>query len=160
MSKLTSRLVLPALLCLLSAAAFGQARSSETDAVVEGFVRAWNAHDMEAFGRLFAADADWVTASGVHMIGRDDIQAYLTQEHATWAKTTTMTATGTRLRRISEDIAIIFFQWQIAGALDQAGTQAAVARGNNVLVVTKQRGGWLIVAGQVASRRANSSSGQ
>lgn len=44
MPQLVSRLLLSALICLLSLLAFGQAQSS--DAVAEGFVRAWNEHDM------------------------------------------------------------------------------------------------------------------
>lgn len=153
MPQLVSHLLLATLLSLLSPLAFSQAQSSDVDAVVERFVRAWNEHDMDAFGRLFAVDADWVTASGVHVTGRDRIQAYLAQEHATWAKTTTMKATDTRVRRISGDMAAVFFKWQIEGALDLASNEVTVSRGSNFLVATRQHSGWSVVAGEAASRR-------
>lgn len=126
MPRLVSHLLLWALVCLLSPLAFGQAQSSDVDAVAERFVRAWNDHDVEAFGRLFAVDADWVTASGGHVKGRHDIQEYLTHEHATWAKTTTMKAMDTRVRRISEDMAVVFLQWQIEGARGPASKEVTV----------------------------------
>ena len=160
MPQLLSHLLLWALLCLLSPLAFGQAQLSEVDAIAEQFVRAWNEHDMEAFGRLFVVDADWVTASGLHVNGRDDIQAYLAREHATWAKATTMKALDTRVRRISADMAIVFLQWQIEGALDPASKEVTMTRGNNLFVASMQQNGWSIVAGQVASRRAGSSARQ
>jgi hypothetical protein len=31
---------------------------------VNGMAEAWNGHDMEAFGKLFAADADYVNVGG------------------------------------------------------------------------------------------------
>lgn len=160
MPQLVSNLLLWALLCLLSTLAFGQAQSSDVDAVAESFARAWNEHDMEAFGRLFAVDADWVTASGLHVNGRDDIQAYLTQEHATWAKATKMKAMDTRVRRISEDVAVVFLQWQIEGAPDPASKEATVTRGNSLFVATRQHSGWSVLAGQVARGRAGSSTSQ
>ncbi len=154
MPQLASRLLIWSLLCLLSPLAFGQAQSTNFDAVAESFVHAWNEHDMEAFGRLFAVDADWVTASGVHLTGRKDIQAYLTQEHSTWAKATTMKAMDTRVRRISADMAVVVLQWQIEGAPEPASKEVTITRGNNLFVTTRQHDGWSIVAGQVASRRA------
>jgi uncharacterized protein (TIGR02246 family) len=42
--------------------------------VVEALAGAWNARDWDAFGRLFAEDADYVTRSGVHLAGRARIR--------------------------------------------------------------------------------------
>ena len=42
--------------------------------VVSGFAETWNHHDMEAFGKLFAPDADFVNVGGSWLKGRQDIQ--------------------------------------------------------------------------------------
>ena len=42
--------------------------------VVNEFPEAWNRHDMNAFGALFAPDADFVNVVGVRWKGREAIQ--------------------------------------------------------------------------------------
>jgi uncharacterized protein (TIGR02246 family) len=123
------------------------ARAAEPGDLVSGFVAAWNAHDAAAFGKLFAADADWVTASGLRLRGRDKIQAYLAEEHATWAKTTRMQATNVHLRGLNADTVTVFFEWEITDT-----TAASSRRGNNVFVATRSDTGWTIGAGQVARK--------
>lgn len=44
--------------------------------VVAGFETSWNRHDMTAFGKLFAPDADFVNVAGAPMKGRQDIQMH------------------------------------------------------------------------------------
>ena len=119
--------------------------------VATRFVEAWNAHDAAAFGALTATDADWVTASGIRLLGRDKIQAYLADEHATWAKRTTMKALNIHVRSLSAKTAIVLFEWEIATP-GEAGSAPSVARGNNLFVAIDDNG-WTIVAGQVARAR-------
>jgi ketosteroid isomerase-like protein len=50
---------------------------SDTDAAtkaVNAFAEAWNRHDMQAFGALFAIDADFVNVTGQLWRGRKEIQ--------------------------------------------------------------------------------------
>jgi uncharacterized protein (TIGR02246 family) len=50
---------------------------SNADAVrqaVNRFAETWNRHDMEAFGALFAPDADFVNVTGQWWKGREEIQ--------------------------------------------------------------------------------------
>lgn len=49
--------------------------------VVEGFATAWNNHDMDSFGKLFAPDADFVNVTGIHMKGRNEIQSHHSWSH-------------------------------------------------------------------------------
>jgi uncharacterized protein (TIGR02246 family) len=119
--------------------------------VATRFVEAWNAHDAEAFGALTAMDADWVTASGIRLLGRDKIQAYLADEHATWARKTTMKALNIHVRPLGAKTAIVLLEWEIATPAE-AGAAASVARGNNLFVAIDDNG-WIIVAGQVARAR-------
>ena len=118
------------------------------EALVEGFVRAWNVHDMKAFGGLFAEDADWVSVAGIRVKGRAEIQAEHEKAHATWAKTTTLAATGTAVRLLSSDVAVIHFNWELTGQVDKEGKPAGPRRGIITIVAAKQANSWRISAGQ------------
>ena len=98
-----------------------------------------------------AEDADWVTASGIRLRGRDRIQAYLSEEHATWAKRTSMSAKNIHVRPLDGKTAIVLFEWEISTPNEGGGS--SVSRGNNLFVVTCDKH-WTIVSGQVARARA------
>lgn len=115
------------------------------------FVDAWNAHDSVAFAKLMAEDADWVTASGLRLRGRENIRAYLSEEHATWAKRTSMQAMHVHVRPLNEKTSIVSFEWTITTPGEEGGPPS-VARGNNLFVTVDEKG-WLIVSGQVARVR-------
>jgi uncharacterized protein (TIGR02246 family) len=115
------------------------------------FAAAWNAHDAAAFGALMAVDADWVTASGIRLAGRDRIQAYLGEEHSTWAKHTTMRVSNIRVRALDAKTAVVLFEWEIETP-GKEGAVPTVSRGNNLFVVVNENG-WTVVAGQVARAR-------
>jgi hypothetical protein len=48
---------------------------------VAGFATSWNRHDMDAFGKLFAPDAEFVNVAGVVWRGRQTIQAQHAYSH-------------------------------------------------------------------------------
>jgi uncharacterized protein (TIGR02246 family) len=138
------------LLCLLAFPAY--AKTHEATALVGGFVAAWNAHDPRALDAVLAEDADWVTATGQRIAGRERIQSFLAGEHATWARSSRMTASNRTLRAISADVAVIHFDWEITGAVDRQG-KTAVFLGVNSFVAHKGPAGWRVVAGQVTNAR-------
>jgi uncharacterized protein (TIGR02246 family) len=138
-----------ALLAALWLPAIGAAQASEPQSLVQAFAAAWNAHDAKAFEKLFAADADWITAPGTRLKGRGAIRDFLADEHKTWARTTTMTPSNILVRLQAPDVAVVLFDWEIARS-ESAGEPG---RGNNLFVATRQAGQWIIAAGQVASRR-------
>ena len=62
-------LSLPAFMALLTFLSAAIARAVPSDPgdvrnVIDGFATAWNHHDMDAFGKLFATDADFVNVAG------------------------------------------------------------------------------------------------
>ena len=136
-------------LSLVSFPADSPAQALGPEALVDGFVRAWNTHDIKLFGSLFMNDADWVTVAGVRVKGRAAIQAVLENEHASWAKTTTFTALSTEVRFLCADVALIHVTWEITGAIDREGKLGGPSRGINVIVAAKQPDGWRVIAGQV-----------
>lgn len=120
------------------------------EVVVAQFVDAWNAHDTKVFDDLITMDADWVTASGSRLSGREKIRAYLAEEHATWARTTRMAASNVHVRHLNRTSAMVFFEWQITSTKD--ADKAKPRHGNNFFVVRQFGSGWIIAAGQVARR--------
>ena len=125
----------------------------EPGTLVTRYFAAWNAHAPEAFAKLFAPDADWVTASGSRIHGRENIRAYLSEEHAGWAKHTRMKCFNVLVRSVNSGTANIFFEWEISGTAE--GDAATPARRGNILLVATSSGpdsDWTIVAGQVARR--------
>jgi uncharacterized protein (TIGR02246 family) len=141
-----------ALLAALWFPSIGVTQSQDPQALARAFAAAWNAHDADAFAKLFAADADWVTAPGSRLKGRTAIRDFLAREHETWARATRMTAANIVVRLLAPDVAVVLFEWEIAGP-DSA---ADPGRGNNLFVAARHSGQWTIVAGQVASRRPRS----
>ena len=142
------RFCFAALLILIALpAARSQDNPPEPDDVATRFAAAWNAHDAGALGRLLATDADWVTASGLRLHGREKIQEYLAKEHSTWARATTMRVVSIHVRTLSPGAASVFFEWEIVAASTES---PGARRGNNLFVVSRSGTDWLIVAGQVA----------
>lgn len=127
-------------------AAAGQ--TSAAGALVDAFVNAWNTHDVRAFGRLYADDADWVTVGGERHKGRVAVEGVLAKEHAGWARTTILRETGVAVRAIDSENAIVMFKWEITRTEESGVTPL---RGNTLLVAAKRDGRWIITAGQAAA---------
>ena len=143
-------LVLPALLGVFLApvALAGPSSADEPRAVVDGFIRAWNAHDAKALGELFTEDADYVSAEGKWWKGRAWIQSQLERAHAAKMKTTTMVETNTTVRPGRPDVAVLRFEWEVSGELGADGRPLITRHGILHIVAVKQAGGWRIVSAQ------------
>ncbi len=115
-----------------TAVAQDQTANSAVTRVVQGFADAWNLHDMEAFGHLFAPDADFINVVGDRWKGRAAIQknhAYVhgvipasdrtdvtapTEAYGIFKKSTLM-FTGIDVRFLPADIAIAHARWRLTG---------------------------------------------
>ena len=148
------RIVSLSVLLLFGFASTGEAQTRGPDEVVDTFARGWNTHDMKMFGDVLSDDADWVTVAGTRLKGGTEIQAFLDREQNGWAKTTSISTSGTAVRVLGTDAAAVHFNWEITGAIGRDGQPAAPARGVNLFIVAKQTTGWRVVAGQVAMARA------
>jgi uncharacterized protein (TIGR02246 family) len=124
------------------------AQTGRPEALVESFVKAWNAHDMESFGGLFTEDADFVNVVGMWWKGRAEIQGKHEAAHATRFKSTTLRTTGTTARLPRPDTAVIHFSWELTGESDRDGKPAPPRRGIMQIVAIKQADGWRIAAAQ------------
>ena len=130
-------------------AATSVAQSASPEAIVDDFAKAWNSHEAKAFERLFAEDVIWVPVAEVRAEGRADLVKELAEAHATWAKSTTVAQSDTKIQMLGPDVAVVFFHSLLAGQRDEQGKPMPAADRAMMVVVVKQPDGWRIAAGQV-----------
>jgi ketosteroid isomerase-like protein len=133
--------------------------AEEVRSVVAGFATAWNHHDMDAFGKLFATDADFVNVAGTRWVGRKEIQAQHAYSHGAIPqsalpkenpryygifKHSTMAFGHIGVRFLRKDVALARVDWELRG---DARTQD-VRHGVFLFVLTRQNEGWLIATAQ------------
>jgi uncharacterized protein (TIGR02246 family) len=82
-------------------------RSESARGVSDGFVDAWNRHDMAAFAALYSENADFVNVLGVWLRGRTAIQEHHATIHAARMKTSLLTALETEIRFLRPDVALM-----------------------------------------------------
>jgi len=134
---------------------------ADVQRAVADFSVAWNNHDMVAFGKLFAIDADFVNVGGLWWRGRKEIQmqhAYThgaipidtqgfdaaARAHYGIFKSSTMQFDSIDVRFLRRDVAVAHVSWKLLG--DARTPNARV--GLLTFVVTRQDGEWLIAAAQ------------
>ena len=129
--------------------------------IVAEFAITWNHHDLDAFGKLFALDADFVNVGGVLWAGRQSIQAQHAYSHGVIPadspgfseedrryygifKNSTLKFDQLNVRFLRKEAAVAHVNWELLG---DARTQNP-RRGVFMFVLTRQNGGWLIAAAQ------------
>lgn len=119
-----------------------QARQ-EVQGVVEAFAEAWNAHDMDAFSRLFAAGATWVNVRGSRWVGADEIKASHAAVHARFYGNSRLAFDDVSIRFLSPTIAVVHAEETITGSTVPAA--AGLSPDSQMsLVVVHDDGRWRI----------------
>lgn len=127
---------------------------------VNGFSQSWNNHDMDAFGKLFTTDADFVNVAGDWWKGRQDIQMQHAYSHGTIPadtpgfkevrryygifKSSALRFTQIDVRFLRKDVAVVHASWELVGDTRTANPR----HGLLTFVLTQQNGSWLIAAAQ------------
>ena len=117
-------------------------------AIVHGFEDAWNRHDMDAFAKLFASDADFVNVIGMRWVGRDAIKQHHAASHATIFRTSTLKIGDTTVRFLKPDVATARSVWTLSGMTSANGQVAPARTGILTHVLARIDGHWLIVLTQ------------
>jgi hypothetical protein len=142
--------------CALAASDDAQVRN-----VVAGFATAWNRHDMDAFGKLFAPDAEFVNVAGTCWTGRQSIQAQHAFTHGAIPadspgfgaedrpyygifRNSTMKFERIDVRFLRKEVAITRVSWELLGDARTPNPR----RGVFMFVLNREHGGWLIAAAQ------------
>ncbi len=111
------------------------------------FQAAWNAHDMDAFARLFHPDATFVNRFGTYWRGVDQIVAGHAGIHATIYSDSTLTIDPPDVDPISDDAAILHFWTRLtAGAAHPAGPHQVDTL--IMAVATRRDGEWRLQASE------------
>lgn len=134
------------------------ATESELTRAINCFPASWNRLDMDAFGKCFTSDADFVNVTGAWWQGRDAIQ----KNHAFLLGTIDVTARGvtlpiqtygvfrnssfaftsTHVRSLRGDLSVVHASWRIANE-----ARAAKPRiGLMTMVLTRDTGVWRFAA--------------
>ena len=108
----------------------------------------WNAHDMKAFGSLFAEDADFVSVLGMRWRSRDEIRDQHRVRHKTVFSKSTMTTHDTTVLFLQDDVAVARSLWDLTGLLSSKGEQLPPRKGIATHVLKKVHGRWTIVVSQ------------
>jgi len=150
------------LTCLLAPGLLAAPNDAEAvRSVVAQFATTWNRHDLQAFGKLFATDANFVNVAGLLWTGRQSIQDHIAYSHGAIPadspefspgdrryygifKNSTMKFDQIDVRWLRNDVAVAHVSWELLG---DARTQDA-RRGVFVFVLTRQNVGWLIATAQ------------
>lgn len=158
-----ARLAAPTLLCAtflcVGAACAGPDNDTAVRKVVNAFPDAWNRHDMNAFGALFAADADFVNVTGTHWHGRAAIQLNHAFSHGTIPvdspgvalpklaygifKTSILHFTQADVRFLRKDVAVAQVQTELLDARTKDPRRSFL-----VIALTEDAGHWLIAVAQ------------
>jgi hypothetical protein len=143
--------------CVLAA----QNDAEDVRKVVAGFATTWNRHDLDAFGKLFAPDADFVNVAGVLWTSRQSIQAQHAYSHGVIPanspgfgeedrryygifKNSTLKFGQIAVRFLRNEAAIAHVNWELLG---DDRTQIP-RRGVFIFVLIRENVGWLIAAAQ------------
>jgi uncharacterized protein (TIGR02246 family) len=126
------------------------ARSNEDKvrAIAANFTDAWNRHDMAAFARLFAEDADFVNVVGMWWKNRSEIEAAHAHSHATFFRQSQLRGEVAAVKFLRADLATVHVTWELTGQFEPDGSVGEPRRGILMLVVGRNDGLWLIHAAQ------------
>ena len=109
------------------------------------FQDAWNAHDLDALGWLFHADASFVNRFGTYWRGVDQIVAGHVPIHQTIYSDSRMTCDAPDVDMISDDAAILHIWSRLsAGKAHRAGPHDVDT--HILAVMTRRDGEWRIQA--------------
>jgi uncharacterized protein (TIGR02246 family) len=109
-------------------------------ALLDAFVEGWNAGDGEACARPFAADADFVAVTGLHVHGRELIAAGHKEILASVFRGVQLRPTVNDIRFLRPDVAAVDVTIRYAGEGPFGIQETSLG-----LVATKDEGIWSIV---------------
>jgi uncharacterized protein (TIGR02246 family) len=146
------RFLLPTLLLIALFPFNAQAGTQDDEALVRAHVgkltTTWNSHDMKAFAQLFSDDAQFVNVVGMWWKNRSEIEAAHVASHRTHFKDSTLTSNVATVKWLSPDIVLAQLSWQLTGSKGPNGEPMPARKGLMMLVLTRDRGGWMIRAAQ------------
>lgn len=116
--------------------------------LVKDYENAWNRHDSKGLANNYDTNATWVNWFGAYYIGKKDIYEHYEAVHTTYFKSSHYyTRAIEDITFVKPDIAISHIRTGLTGDERFPGQTFEFRR---TIVLTKQHGAWLILAGQNA----------
>lgn len=117
--------------------------------LIKAFVKAWDAKDADAIGRLFVEDADFVNAVGLRWTGRRSIVKGLRFGFTHMFPDAEVQVLELSQRLLGDDAAVVVAKWQITGQVDPDGQPVDARRGVlSATLIKLADGSWLGVGCQ------------
>jgi uncharacterized protein (TIGR02246 family) len=116
--------------------------------LARAFVEAWNAHDADALGALFAPDADFVNVAGLWWHGRARIVRTHRKAFLTYFAGATLTEERLESRALAPTAALARLRVWLDGQTTPEGAPAGPRRTLLLLAAAETPEGWRLVAAQ------------
>jgi len=120
---------------------------------IDAMIADWNRHNFDNISSYTTPDFDWVNIVGHWWRGQKENKFGLETFHKSFFKNTPQTKSGTHIRFVTDDVAVVHLLWSVGAFYPPDG----VDRGTNkmgddkelaTLVMVKKNGKWLLTAGQ------------
>ncbi len=112
--------------------------------LIRAYVRAWDAKDAEAIGRLFVEDADFINVVGLRWTGRRSIVKAQKFGFTHFFADADLSLLDVSQRLVGDDIAVVIVKWQITGQVDPEGGSVDPRRGVfSATLVKLADGSWI-----------------
>jgi uncharacterized protein (TIGR02246 family) len=112
---------------------------------IQGYMDAWNTHDIRTVVTTYTPDCDFVNNFGDVTHGRDGMEKVFGPFMTGVYSETHQTGEVKSVRFIKPDVAAVDVTWEMTGAKNQDGTPRPTRKGLHTLVMTKQSdGSWEI----------------
>lgn len=116
--------------------------------VVRKLEASWNDHDMDAFGELFAENADFVNVIGMRWRSRSQIREEHRALHQNVFSKSMLTTGETTVLFPCPDVAVARSHWSLTGLMDPEGVPQPANNGVLTHVLKLQNGRWMIIVSQ------------
>jgi uncharacterized protein (TIGR02246 family) len=119
------------------------------EAIVDGFIDAWNRHDMDAYAVLFTPDSHFVNIVGHWWKRRQDNVDHHIETHGADGVhgKSTMEAEAVETIPLADGVAVVVFQWALTGVRGPDGTPVPDRRRGTLMFTVIDTGdGWRIRA--------------
>jgi len=136
---------------LLGGILFAQDRSADIAAInkqVDAMIYSWNNHNYDDLKNYTTENTDWVNGPGMWWKGRKESQYAHQVYHNTMFKESVLKKTSVAIRFVTKDVAIAHVLWHFSAFTDPTGKVLGPDDCIATLVYVKQKGKWLMDAGQ------------
>lgn len=130
---------------------WGQNRKQDVEAIekqVDAMVNSWNKHSYSDMQSYTTPDVDWVNIVGNWWKSRKEVQFAHQFFHDRMFKNTPMTKKAVIIRFISSDVALVHFTSHVGSFKTPNGHLMPEADDLALLVYIKNKGKWLLTAGE------------